>query len=32
MIAIVGAAILELEIAGFVSRHYGNRMARIAKQ
>ena len=26
------AAILELEIAGLVTRHYGNRVARIAQQ
>ena len=25
-------AILELEIAGLVTRHYGNRVARIAQQ
>ena len=28
----VWAAILELEIAGLVTRHYGNRVARIAEQ
>ena len=28
----VWAAILELEIAGLVTRHYGNRVARIAQQ
>jgi predicted Rossmann fold nucleotide-binding protein DprA/Smf involved in DNA uptake len=26
------AAILELEIAGLVTRHYGNRLAHIAQQ
>jgi len=29
---VVWAAILELEIAGIVTRHYGNRVARIAQQ
>ena len=29
---VVWAAILELEIAGLVTRHYGNRVARIAQQ
>jgi len=29
---VVWAAILELEIAGLVTRHYGNRLARIAQQ
>ena len=29
---VVWAAILELEIAGLVTRHYGNRVARIAPQ
>ena len=29
---VVSAAILELEIAGIVTRHYGNRIARIAQQ
>ena len=28
----VWAAILELEIAGIVTRHYGNHVARIAQQ
>ena len=30
--SVVRAAILELEIAGLVTRHYGNRVARIAQQ
>ena len=29
---VVWAAILELELAGIVTRHYGNRVARIAQQ
>ena len=29
---VVWAAILELEITGIVTRHYGNRVARIAQQ
>ena len=29
---VVWAAILELEIAGLVTRHYGDRAARIARQ
>ena len=29
---VVWVAILELEIAGLVTRHYGNRVARIAQQ
>ena len=29
---VVWAAILELEIARLVTRHYGNRVARIAQQ
>jgi len=29
---VVWAAILELEIAGLVTRHYANRVARIAQQ
>ena len=29
---VVWAAILELKIAGLVTRHYGNRVARIAPQ
>ena len=29
---VVSAAILELEIAGIVTRHYGNRVALIAQQ
>jgi hypothetical protein len=29
---VVWAAILELEIAGIVTRHYGNRVARITQQ
>jgi DNA processing protein len=29
---VVWAAILELEIAGIVTRHYGNRVACIAQQ
>ena len=29
---VVWAAIMELEIAGIVTRHYGNRVARIAQQ
>ena len=29
---VVWAAILELEIAGIVTRHYGNRVARFAQQ
>jgi predicted Rossmann fold nucleotide-binding protein DprA/Smf involved in DNA uptake len=30
--SVVWAAILELEIAGIVTRHYGNRVARVAQQ
>ena len=29
---VIWAAILELEIAGILTRHYGNRVARIAQQ